>query len=463
MDLGTKILSCPVSVYENTFFDQGPLAAFEAMLEGFNQLGRAQEEGFLIYTADLSSCQIKQSVQDLLSTLTPHLEKIRVTALRKDWLFQEDRVILILNGLCWALMMERGEFLSKTQNREAYLRAVCEEMGAGRDLESIFEPADLRQQADSLISVVLKVIDYLRPGIDGMKIKFQNRLLSLRENPDQLVYYSEVIREIEDLERTQNKIVSCLAKLPETIGIFLTGSSARDFTRDKFSDLDIVCVCSEIPDDFSRDRILHKLDVKSSFRFGSFEHIGMPDADVHLVFVKKERQEKVLEDFRSKGEESPIMDFRDEEKIREFACCVYCLASNKILWDPNGILQSFKNQTHNFPPLYKQQICAKWTPVWMRYKKEFHYAQQQGDRLSALTALHYCIQASLRILLANYEIYCNPIEPKWISVELNNLLNNKTQRLQQSILDQVPLDVTETFLERFKKAEYLWKISTKRW
>ena len=248
MDLSTKILSCPVSVYENAFFDQGSLAAFEAMLEGFNQLGRAQEEGSLIYTADLSSCQIKQSVRDLLSTLTPHLENIRVTALRKDWLFQEDRFILILNGLCWALMMERREFLSKTQNREAYLRAVCEEMGAGRDLESIFEPTDLRQQADSLISVVLKVIDYLRPRIDGMKIKFQNRLLSLRENPDQLVYYSEVIRELEDLERTQNKIVSCLAKLPETIGIFLTGSSARDFTRDKF----FVCVCSEIPDDFSK-------------------------------------------------------------------------------------------------------------------------------------------------------------------------------------------------------------------
>jgi hypothetical protein len=184
----------------------------------------------------------------------------------------------------------------------------------------------------------------------------------------------------------------------------------------------------------------------------------MSDADIHLTFVKKERQEKALEEFQSKGEEFPVMDFRNEEKIREFAYGVYSLASNKILWDPNGILQSFKNQTHNFSPLYKQQIYAKWTPVWMRYKEEFRYAQQQADRLSALTALHYCIEASLRVLLANYEIYCDPIEPKWLSVELNNLPNNKTQRLK-SILDQVPSDVTETFPERFKKAEYLWKIS----
>ena len=37
MDLGTKILSCPVSVYENVLFDQGPSDVTESFPERFKK------------------------------------------------------------------------------------------------------------------------------------------------------------------------------------------------------------------------------------------------------------------------------------------------------------------------------------------------------------------------------------------------------------------------------------------
>jgi hypothetical protein len=233
----------------------------------------------------------------------------------------------------------------------------------------------------------------------------------------------------------------------------LGGSFAADFKRDGFSALDLFCVCSETLNEATIAALIERLAPVEHGGPTCCQFLNMGGGiTVDLCFVGRENQERYFHQLDNEGRELPFVKFDYEE----FAASTYHWSKGTILSDSDGILASFQNETRKFPPALQHVINKHWTLVWQCYCADFRTAYQQRDRIRALTAISLCSEAALRVFLAENYIYCNPIEPKWLSVEIANLPEEIRQNMKG--VEYIASDISESLLERFEKMEKLWAL-----
>ena len=450
-----KVLDDPNGFYLHRFYKSGHLSAFEAVIDEFNRLGYAQRNRKLEENFSKFRSQKAGAFGRLLSDFTSRIEQARVTAYRKDWLFLEAEVVFILNGLLWTAMLENEEFDILNGHREQYLRKICEQFGCGYLIDGIIFPGSLRHQSDGLIEIVSKFIHFLESRNGNLEVEHKRLLTELQVKPELLTY--DLGRDVVGLQKCLRLMTRLLCNIPVHVGTLLVGSFARSYTRDQFSDIDLVCICSEVPDKKMRDGLLRMLNVSSSYRFGAYEHIALQKADVQLIFVNQANQERANYKLRNEGKECIIIDFSRQERTKRYTVCGYGWYAGRILSDTHGTLASLREDAKRYPDVLRREIVLRWSSVWDRYSLEFEKAQFRNDRLTALTSLHYCIEAALRVLLACHRIYCNPVEPKWVMHNIENLAESRKRGLRK-VLQYIPSDVSAPLNVRFKKIKTLWKM-----
>jgi hypothetical protein len=370
----------------------------------------------------------------------------RSTVHRGDWLFAEQRTVFSLNGLAWVAMMATEQFGTSGRNWEVVLSEFCSRVGADAHLGAALNSGDQRSQVDAVMAIVLAVIRYLRAEFDLPSVGDEAELVALHEAPKKMHFWPPVLPSDEEKTEDLDRVVSELREMPVFLGALLVGSFASDHKRDRFSDIDLHCFCTELPDLQMRDDLAERLNPPNgSDTFACFHSLGMPAMGVHMCYVAREAQEAYFRQLHAEGRERPFINFSN----KAFATSGYYWSTGKILDDPDGTLASFRQRASDYPSELQQAVLRQWMPIWQQHKDTFQEAVDR-DRLASLTSLSICTEAAVRILLAQNRIYCNPLEPKWIPQEVANL-SEETRALLPS-LDLLPQG-DESQAERFRKLE----------
>ncbi len=387
------------------------------------------------------------AVQEFISMLVDdNIAKLKISAQRRDWLYCESEIVLFLNGLLWLMVLIEENFEAAYGNRWEHLKSMCRTHLSNKSLMQTIPPHRLSEQAQGVVETALQVIQTGRALYPELAIE--------QYQEDQLV------NEVEDLhEMPPNDAVECLdlaldavsrelSHLSGYLGALVVGSFAMECKRDAYSDLDICCICNEIPDDTERNRFLEGLDVEPSFRMGAFEHIGMRDADVHLIFVRKSDQDAALQQIEM-GRQNVFLDWQ----IDGYAVSPHYWITGRILADPSGLMHKFRVTADKYPGALKDRIVTEWRGVWEEYSALFSHSDSTGDSLTRYTALHRCNEALFRTAFAMHEVHCNVVEPKWMPIEMAHMDTANKEKLLKTL---GPLIYEGNLNDRFEISNDIW-------
>jgi len=199
-----------------------------------------------------------------------------------------------------------------------------------------------------------------------------------------------------------------LRQLPVHTGVVLTGSFASEYRKNRFSFVDLHCMCTAVPDDSMRDSFLRGLGIDSSFRFGICEYFTCQNVGVEIRFVTEERQREVLRRFCEWGQDVPSVDFCNAEQHKDCGVSAYEWSTAQILSDTGGTLAAFSEEAKVVPSAVVRALHAKWDPVWRACSTEYHKAKGQGDAVSELACLHHCTVAAFRLFMAHQGFHTSP-------------------------------------------------------
>ncbi len=447
------LLSSPIDFFLEQSSVRGSLEGLEAVCDGFAFLERAQRDPEIAPAIAQLRPGGLSALADLLSFMVTVTEGTRLAAHRNDWLFLESQIAFVLNGLVWAQLLEEWTFSIPDANREAFLRAFCRQAGCERELDTVLLPQSLRQGSDALVTMMLSLVGLFDTHSPRLDVQGVQVLVRLKQCPDWITETTH--NDLFPLQEVLDRVVAALIRLPGYVGILLDGSFASTYKRDGFSDLDLHVICTEVPDDSARDTLLEALGVPQSFRFGVCEYFRVDAVGVEVRFVSMPNQENALRKLREEGREPAMMNYADERWQLGHAVSAYEWATGQILSDPTGALLAFRQQANSFPPALETAIRQASTSTWNRYSSAYQEADRRQDRVSALTALHACAEAALRLLLASHGVYSNPLFAKWMPHEIANLPAGK-KREMGALLEHMPSGIPGPMPERFHRLALLW-------
>jgi len=323
-----------------------------------------------------------------------------------------------------------------------------------KELETILNPTNQRQQLDSLIALCRRSIEYLRETEGEMSVGSEEELRVLDEDPERMKLWPSRQSTDEAKQSDLDELETVLKELPGHIGTLLIGSFGTDYKRDPFSDLDVNCICSEVPTRAQQASILQRLQgVSEPFPgFGCFLPLGLSATVVHMSFVSQANQDALFRMRTDQGTEFPLIEISNER----FAAGSYYWSTGKIVSDRDGSLQSYQRQANEIPKKYRESLTASFKHPWDRHRIMF-LESREHDRVATLTALNLCTVAVLRALLLKHDIHTDPMSPpKWLPIEIENLPTSRVESMEGSEL--VPKDPLVAWSERFKDLERLWGI-----
>lgn len=450
------LLADPISFWYGRASGQGRSAASQAVMAGFRQIGVSQSDPEVARLLIQFRSNKISAVQSLLSGIAADYN-IRIAAYRGDWLACEAYAVDTMNRLLWAMMLEKEVFTLPTGHHSSFAESYCAETGCGDLFAAALSPASLRGWVESVFDLVLGVTHSFQQQYPDLTVENVELLHTLQNDPSRLFPWP-----VEGIKRTESVLATLakhLADLPVHIGLLLTGSLAVDFKRDQFSDIDLFCFCSAIPDDTVRDRFLESVGARKNWRCGVFEYIDMPGAGVHLLFIPIENQHWAFRELYEAGIEVGEVDFSDENRSASFAASAYRWASGCILSDTEGALAGFQERARQYPAQLQERVYQSWVPVWDEHYPIALKALAQRDHLVGLTALHRCIEAALRVLLARHQVYANPCDdPKWLVLEIANLPASQRKAIEPA-LKYIPANIGDSLERRLDMIGELWKLA----
>ena len=436
------------------YFRDGFATGMYRLDESFRSIAKAQSEGILT-ESDLEKIrgQRQRPIQEFLLTASESAQSARLAAYRKDWLLVDAIAGFILDLLTWAKALEDEQFTDAVKNRESWLRELATRTGVESSVDHILFARDMRKRADGLVSLTIAVVESASSYLDHRIDKRLKRLRELEQEPAK-VSASRHPTGASEFDRVLNRAMTCIDHVPGLHGVLLTGSAAGDF-RDAFSDVDIVCVCKERPNDEIRDDLLRCLGVSESFRFGATEYLRLDNLALDLQFIRARDQRRSFENLKDDGVEQPMLTFGDEQSHEVWALPSYRWVTGRILKDDSSLLSSFQEQASNYPDALQKRIWQKWSPLWETYSQRFLEGLQKNDNVSAFTSLSWCEEAAFRLLFASRRVHCNPIEPKNFPNEL--LLIQSIPRRLIPPLSMIKLGESSYYLQnQFENISALW-------
>ena len=155
-----------------------------------------------------------------------------------------------------------------------------------------------------------------------------------------------------------------------------------------------------------------------------------------------------------------MIDLTSDETAWRYSPPAHRWLSGMILSDKDGVLASFRERALYYPPELQRRLVSQWTQVWERYSERFLLAQHAQDHLTSLTALHNCVEAVLRVLLAHANIHVEETDVKWLCKEIENLSTEQLPNISE-VIDVLPDNLSEPLDTRFEKTQALWEIANR--
>lgn len=452
MDLGEFLLK-PAGLLRRVFAASGRIAAYETMKSCAQHVHEDKPESLF----SSSSEQRADILSAMLNDLLWHGLPLRKAVLRNDWLFLQEKAVYILNHMAWMGMFQEQKFDSVLGHWEQCLHNLCAKMECDVQAGSVVAPVSMDVLADNLIALFVNALDWIKKEYQykedwkgaelrkGLKNKKPDVPIPLDEN-------WAALRKLEDE----------LKATPEHIGTLVTGSFAVENQRDVHSDLDVFAIFEQVPDGALRDDLRERLQVSNSdpSRTGGFEYLKLGMADIHFMVFERQHIANTFNRFERDGTQVLTIDFASDETAWCYSPPAHRWLSGMILSDTNDILSSFRERAQYYPPQLRERHVEKWTQVWNRYARRFQDALRENDQVTGLTALHNCVEAALRVLLANASIHAEETDVKWLCKEIEVLTPEQLPNIAE-VLEVLPSDLSEPLDERFKKTQALWKIANK--
>jgi len=379
----------------------------------------------------------------------------RVAVERGDWLYAEGWIARALTTLVWLAMYAADEFSIPGGNREQRLRDFCRKFSGDAALATVLSSRNQREQMDALISLCIQTIQYVRAEEGEVQVDNENPLVDLYQDPELIVTWPHEFPPVEAKQANLDELEGVLSQMPGYVGTLLIGSFADARKRDPFSDVDVNCICSELPTREEQAHILERMQPGAlGFPwpgFGCFLPLGLSATVVHMSFVSQAHQEALFEMRRDQGTEFPLIEISNER----FAVGSYYWSTGQILSDRDGSLQSYQREAREIPTRYRASLARRFQSAWERYHPAFCKAAKRQDRVTALTALNACTEAALRAFLLKYDIHTDPMSPtKWLPIEFAHL---PTSRLAEMMgRNWIPRDASASWPDRLKDIERLW-------
>ncbi len=373
----------------------------------------------------------------------------RVAVERGDWLYAEGWISRALTVLVWTSMYASEQFSLPNGNREERLRDFCSRFSAEETLESILDSRSQRQQLDSLITLCLKSIEFLREIEGEISVGSEEELRVLSRDPDRMKLWPPHPSSDEAKQSNLDEVETVLRGLPWHIGTMLIGSFGSENKRDPFSDVDVNCICSELPTREQQANVLAALQGEDTRDFswpgfGCFLPLGLSATVVHMSFISQANQEALFERRKNQGTEFPLIEITNER----FAVGSYYWSHSRILSDRDGSLQAYRQKAERIPKKYRDNLEDTFQQSWDYHHAMFLKAEERGDRVSALTALNSCTEAVFRAFMLKYDIHTDPITPtKWLPIEFKDLPSSRVESMEASGL--VPKGASAPWSDRF--------------
>jgi hypothetical protein len=212
-------------------------------------------------------------------------------------------------------------------------------------------------------------------------------------------------------------IAQSLLKLPTFQGVLIVGSFAEPAKQDGFNDLDLACSVTAMPDVPARLDFISRLGLSSAPRSDNFEYFRLGQVNIHLSFTLLEDQQAALAILRVTGDESVSLHFQTPR----YAPPAYQISRGQILSDPGGNLRSLQRELASYPDALRKRVASTWTPFYEKFTRRLEEACAEGDRVHALIARRYALEAAYRLNFNKHRIYANPIEPKWFDQDARAL------------------------------------------
>lgn len=399
---------------------------------------------------DISEDDKKSLSQSILSLFAEWYCQ-RIPAYRKDWLFAEQLVLFILNGLYWVAYLHSDQAVHR-HHREKMLASFVSRFKGNSLLESVLNAPDQRQQVDQLILLMLAIIRYLRIQYGEFEVAGENMLIEFEKDPKRIRFWPPDVATDAEKMGVVEEVVQSVAPLPNCLGLLLVGSFASEYKWDEFGDLDICCLCSEKPDTTMHGSIVDSIAPDNHSPFGVHLYIDLGKTSIHLEFATQSAQDRYFTQLRENGTELPFIQVSSDE----YAISAYSWSIGRILTDPHGVMSTYKESIKELPVAMKRVLTDRWISTWRHGSAAFPHAQEQRDRLSSLTTLNSCWEAAIRMLMIRHEIYSNPHSSKWIPMELANLPEQK-ERAMTDLLRLLQIDVMAPLEKRFEYAATLWE------
>ncbi|MBT4500440.1 MAG: hypothetical protein HOC74_22115 [Gemmatimonadetes bacterium] len=374
----------------------------------------------------------------------------RVSVIRGDWLYVEGWITHALHSLLWLAMAETEDF-TLANGREHCLQEYCARFSAESLLETVLCSLDQSVQTNALIELCLRTISHLHSQFEGVEVEEERHLEALRDDPQRAIPWEPAPSlDLDGMQADLDRLVSALQDLPVHVGTVLIGSFGEEHKRDAFCDIDLNCVCSQLPTTEMRDQFIEALSPKDSDAFGCFVYLALNATGVHMSFVSQENQETCFRKRREVGSEFPFIEISNEK----FATGSYYWSHGTILSDTDGVLDAYQAQGREVPGRYREVIRSKCALAWERFS-ETYQATRTHDRVTAMVALNYCTVAAIRWFLIENGIHIDPISPpKWVPIELSVLPPEVTSRMAG--FDLVPPGASLPHDARFGQLTRLW-------
>lgn len=256
----------------------------------------------------------------LLSMASEYAAK-RVAVHRGDWLFAEGWIVYALNSLVWLAMYATDGFEVSQGGREQCLHNFCSRFSGDEALATVLSSRNQQEQMDALISLCYQAIQYIRAEEGEVQVDSENPLTDLHQDPELIVTWPHELPTVEAKQADLDQVEMALVEMPGHVGTLLTGSFAEDCKRDRYSDIDVNCICSELPTRDQQARILERLEPDGGEGgrrnrpwpgFGCFLPLGLSATVVHMSFVSQANQEALFKMRRDQGTEFPLIEITNE-------------------------------------------------------------------------------------------------------------------------------------------------------
>lgn len=375
------------------------------------------------------------------------MRRLRVAAVRANWLVMEQEIVQICVDLLWNWDLLTGRRVAGYLHGEHSLMASLERDGMAPVCEPLMQATDIGTLCDCALELAARSLSLIHEIVPGVTVESEawfSWVYDTRHEP--ISRYDGSL-----YEQAAQRIADSLASIPVFQGLMVVGSFAETTKHDGLNDLDLYCYCSELPTRQMRADHFVRLGLEDPGSDIAFEYFQLGGVNVHLCLPSLDDQRRALDRLWNDGDESGCGEFSSPG----FAASAYQLAHCRILRDPTGMLAHWKTLVAEHPPALGTAIRKRWSPVWARFAPRAQRALATGDRVHALIALRYCREAYLRILLADNGVYCDPNTLKWVTHEADYLPPPQREALRPGLTD-ARFDGIPTLSDQFVRLQALW-------